>query len=35
MYDVGIVDSIKRSAIKLAVNRKEESLEEQLKAESI
>ncbi|MEB2281553.1 DUF5808 domain-containing protein [Lysinibacillus xylanilyticus] len=28
----GIVDSIKRSAIKLAVNRKEESLEEQLKS---
>ena len=28
----GIVDSIKRSAIKLAVNRKEESLEDQLKS---
>ncbi|OXS70465.1 hypothetical protein B1B04_17710 [Lysinibacillus sp. KCTC 33748] len=28
----GVVDSIKRSAIKLAVNRKEESLEDQLKS---
>ena len=30
----GIVDSIKRSAIKLAINHKEESLESQLKCEN-